>query len=404
MLKIKPINHFILIDLGTNKIVFVEYKKKENNNLELINWNHIKTLGLTGGKIISIKQTSESIKKIFANCKLKQEKKSVIVSISDPALTLKKTYFDVDINGHKISKRDIREVFSKNLKKFFPTNMHVLHTIPTNFFLDNKIIDSNPIGISCKKLGLKSINILITKDTINQFKHSFKNSKIVEPNNFVYSGLASSISSLTKNEKENGATSIDFGAGSVKIVTFYKNTIEFVKNLSLGGNDVTNDISKILEIDYEQAEYTKIIKGNLSLINEEKFKVELPCGAHKIITSNFLQGIIKPRYEEIIEMCRNILEENLISRIGMDTIVFSGGGAEIKGFQDFSSKILNRRVRVARPYAFHRDIGKPEFSTLNGLIKICNDLTFKNILLNKSIQNDNGILDRLNNWVSDSIS
>ena len=99
MLKIKPINHFILIDLGTNKIVFVEYKKKENN-LELINWNHIKTLGLTGGKIISIKQASESIKKIFANCKLKQEKKSVIVSISDPALTLKKTYFDVDI-GHK---------------------------------------------------------------------------------------------------------------------------------------------------------------------------------------------------------------------------------------------------------------------------------------------------------------
>ena len=77
---------------------------------------------------------------------------------------------------------------------------------------------------------------------------------------------------------------------------------------------------------------------------------------------------------------------------------FSGGGAEIKVFKNFSSKILNRRVRVARPYAFHRDIGKPEFSTLNGLIKICNDLTFKNLLLNKSIQNDNGILDRLNNW------
>jgi len=36
MLKIKPINHFILIDLGTNKIVFVEYKKKENNRDELI--------------------------------------------------------------------------------------------------------------------------------------------------------------------------------------------------------------------------------------------------------------------------------------------------------------------------------------------------------------------------------
>ena len=61
-----------------------------------------------------------------------------------------------------------------------------------------------------------------------------------------------------------------------------------------------------------KAEYTKIIKGNLSLINEEKFKVELPCGAHKIITSNFLQGIIKPRYEEIIEMCRNILEEKIL--------------------------------------------------------------------------------------------
>ena len=84
--------------------------------------------------------------------------------------------------------------------------------------------------------------------------------------------------------------------------------------------------------------------------------------------------------------------------------MFFRGWREIKGFQEFSSKILNRRVRVAKPFAFHKDIGKPEFSTLNGLIKICNDLTFKNLLLNKSIQNDNGILDKLNNWVSDSIS
>ena len=168
------------------------------------------------------------------------------------------------------------------------------------------------------------------------------------------------------------------------------NSIEFDNAMNLRGEKSIS--SKILEIDYEQAEYVKIIKGNLSFTNEEKFKVDLPCGEHKIITSNFLQGIIKPRYEEIIEMCRNTLEENLISRIGMDTIVFSGGGAEIKGFQEFSSKILNRRVRVAKPFAFHKDIGKPEFSTLNGLIKICNDLTFKNLLLNKSIQNDNGIL------------
>ena len=80
--------------------------------------------------------------------------------------------------------------------------MHLLHTIPTNFFLDNKIIDNNPIGISCKKLGLKSVNILITKDTINQFKHSFKNSKIVEPNNFVYSGLSHQFHPYQKMRKK----------------------------------------------------------------------------------------------------------------------------------------------------------------------------------------------------------
>ena len=397
-------NHFILIDMGTNKIVFVEYKKNKRDTLELIKWNHIKTSGLDGGKIVSLDQTSRSIKKIFSRYNLKKEKKNIIVSISDHDLRLTKTYFDLDINGHKVNKRDIRNVFSKNLNRFFSSGMYLLHTIPTSFFIDDKITEKNPIGVSCRKLGLRSINFLIKEEIINQYKKTFKKSEIIQPDNFIYSGLASSISSLTKMEKENGATSIDFGAGSLKIVTFYKNTIEFVKNIPLGGDNVTNDISKILEINIDQAEYIKIVNGNLSLFSQDKFKIEEPNGSHKVISSNLLQGIIKPRYEEIIEICRNVLDENLISRSGMDTIVFSGGGAEIRGFQSFSSKIFNRKVRISKPLSFHKDLEKPEFTTLNGLVKICNDATFKNILINKSIQNENGIIDRFSNWILDSIT
>ncbi len=403
MFKTQFSDHFLLLDIGTNKIVFVEYMKNKENSLELINWNQIKTSGIDSGKIFSIEQISESIRRIFSNIKVKKDL-NFIISISEPDLVLKKCFFDLKIDGHKISKKDIRNVFSKNLKEILSPGKLVLHTIPQSFFLDDKQVEKNPIGLACNKLGLRSLNLLIKREVISKYIRSFKESKIIEAQNFIYSGLATAISSLNKKEKENGATSVDFGAGTVKIVTFYKNSIEFIKNIPLGGNNVTNDISKILEIKYHQAEYIKLVNGNLGFLKPEKIKIEKPDGSQKIISSNFLQGIIKPRYEEIIEICRDVLEENIISRSSMDTIVFSGGGSEINGFRGFASKILNRNVRIDLPKTFDKRLEKPEFAALNGVIKICNDPTFKNILINKSIVSDKNILERLNSWILDSIS
>ena len=232
----------------------------------------------------------------------------------------------------------------------------------------------------------------------------FHNPKKKKKIDFIDAGLASALSSLTHIEKMSGATAIDIGAGSVKIVTFLNDNIEFLKNIPLGGNDVTNDIQKIIDVTNEQAEFVKIIKGTLIPENEEKIEVNLDNGKKKFISSNLLHGIIKPRYEEILEITRDALEENILSSSNMQRIVFTGGASSIKGFGSFASNILNRNIRIAKPQTNYVKINKPEFSTVHGLMKIYNNSSLRNIISVKSWNKKLTMAEKVENWISESIN
>ncbi len=212
------------------------------------------------------------------------------------------------------------------------------------------------------------------------------------------------MSSLTHSEKLNGATAIDIGAGSTKIVTFFNDNIEFLKNIPIGGNDVTNDIKQIVDLKNEEAEFIKIINGSLVSDSIEKLEINQDNCQKRFISSSLLHGIIKPRYEEILEMIRDTLEENILSSSNVQKIVFTGGATSIKGFESFASNIFNRKIRISVPQTNHREINKPEFSTVHGLMKIYNNSSLTTILGAKSWNQELSFAEKIENWIFESIN
>ena len=124
---------------------------------------------------------------------------------------------------------------------------------------------------------------------------------------------------------------------------------------------------------------------------------------NKLISRNLLFGLIKPRYEEIFEILRDNIFDDLYARVSIKSLVITGGASKIYGITNISESIFNRKVRVgsvSNKQSFFYN--KPEFSTLLGLIKLAQES--KNYeYSNKLIQNNFfTAFDKLENWIEES--
>ena len=75
----------------------------------------------------------------------------------------------------------------------------------------------------------------------------------------------------------------------------------------------------------------------LTLPFNEKIEIDTNLNANKIISKNILYGIIRPRYEEILEIIEIIFLTICLLSVSIKTIVISGGASKIFGILDLES-------------------------------------------------------------------
>ena len=201
-------------------------------------------------------------------------KKEFFCNITDPNLLVKKKRTDINSGKLGISMKEVRKIYRKSLNEAVEKNKYLIHSNPNNFILDEKTLTNNPFGKKCNKLSLVSYNIFVNDFYIKNLGSSFEKNKI-NIKKFFESGIASSMSSLTKEEKNDGVVCIDIGGNTTKIVVYLENNIIFVENLALAGNNVTTDLSHGLQICEETAELTKIMYGSVVSPFNENIEINL---------------------------------------------------------------------------------------------------------------------------------
>jgi cell division protein FtsA len=135
----------------------------------------------------------------------------------------------------------------------------------------------------------------------------------------------------------------------------------------------------------------------------EKVEIEIDSKRRKLISKNLLYGIIKPRYEEILEIIRDRIFDDINARLNIKSVVLTGGASKIFGIKNISENIFNRKAKVGKNLI--GDISsqeKPEFSTLMGIIKLANDFFMYNQIPNKSSSKVSVIMDKIDNWIEES--
>jgi cell division protein FtsA len=225
--------------------------------------------------------------------------------------------------------------------------------------------------------------VTVKKTALVNIKNALKQSNL-EVTNFVLNGYASSIAVLEADQKRLGTAVLDLGGSTSELTIFKGHTIAYNDSLSIGSENITNDLSILLHTPYNAANMIKNQYGTLIPaqdgygIDETQTisKVKIPILGNETQSKEIpllqIQPIIHARVEELL--C--ILKDKIVAS-GMNDhidggIIITGGMGRTHGIEELASKVFNNApIKVANPINIQNgyiDFNNPSMSTIVGLL------------------------------------
>ena len=276
---------------------------------------------------------------------------------------------EIELEGEPVSESCVARVLSGCDVPDYGDGREILHAQPVNFALDHRTALGDPRGLIGNRLACDMHMMTIDADLIQNLLYCGKRCDL-ELAGLASSAYVSGISSLVEDEQELGAACIDMGGGSTGVSVFIKKHMIYADAVRLGGDHVTLDISKGLQIPLSVAERIKTFHGGVVATGmDDRDMIELGGETgdwdhdRRSVSRAELIGIIRPRLEELLEDVRQRLDAAGFDHLPSQQIVLTGGASQMPGLDVLAPKILGQQVRIGRPLRVH---GLPQAATGSG--------------------------------------
>jgi len=363
------------LDIGTTKICAV-VGEVQPDKIEIIGMGSHPSEGLRKGVVINIEKTVNSIKQaieeaeIMAGCEIS----SVYAGIAGGHIKGFNSHGVIALKEREVTKKDVERVIEAASAVAIPMDREVIHILTQEFIVDEQDGILDPLGMSGVRLEAK-VHIVTGAVTSAQNIIKCVNRAGLDVYDIVLESLASSETVLSDEERNLGAALIDFGGGTTDMAVFSRSTIKHTSVLTLGGDNLSYDISIGLRTPILEAEKIKIKYGcALSSMISKDETIEVPgVGGRKarVLSRQILGEIIEPRIEEIFTLIHNDLIRSGYDNIVTSGVVITGGSAELPGVPEIAEQIFNVPSRVGYPRGISglvEIVNKPMYATAVGLV------------------------------------
>ena len=248
------------IDIGTSRIAAIVGEVNNFNQIEIICSSSCKCSGIKKTKIINEEEVSNSLIKVLD--KIEDESglrvNSAYVTIPGKEVTIVQNSILKELKDKfaGISLKDVQSAIVQAKDIEIPEGKTIIDIVPSEVILDNGKIVADPVGNLSSNFTLKAQVILANKDYVRQLTSIFKRVGI-EIDGIVPTALAEKNLMLDTNELYDNVMLLDIGAGNTEIGVFEGNNFTYTNTIPLGGDNITNDISLVLNISEEEAEKLK---------------------------------------------------------------------------------------------------------------------------------------------------
>ena len=280
----------------------------------------------------------------------------------------------IALKEREVTKKDIDRVIEAASAVAIPMDREVIHVLTQEFIVDEQDGITDPLGMSGVRLEAK-IHIVTGAVTSAQNIIKCVNRAGLDVYDIVLESLASSESVLSDEERNLGVALIDFGGGTTDMAVFSRGSIKHTSVLTLGGDNLTYDISIGLRTPRIEAEKIKIKYGcGLSSMIGKDETIEVPgVGGRKprVLSRQILGEILEPRVEEIFSLIQNQLVHSGHDDMINSGVVITGGSAELSGVTEVAEQIFNSPSRIGYPQDIRgltEIVNKPMYATAVGLV------------------------------------
>tara|TARA_Y100001970_G_C14236005_1_gene861804 strand:- start:1580 stop:2722 length:1143 start_codon:yes stop_codon:yes gene_type:complete len=208
-------------------------------------------------------------------------------SIHSLDFSIKKYYENKKLNEDDINYliNELEQIVKKHNK-----DKDILHTIKSNIIFDNEFFEETEfISKEVNQAVVEIKFILINKSDLDSIKNLLLK-KHISIKNIYCTSYIKSLSLINKLGISDYSSFIDIGLKKSSLSIYKDKKLLFLSSTHIGGHHITNDISKVLNLEYRNAEAEKIkFSKKNKIYNKEKDK-------------ELLTNIINSRLEEIIEL------------------------------------------------------------------------------------------------------
>ncbi len=363
------------IDIGTSKICTVVGEVNNFGQIEIICNTSYKCSGLKKGKIINEDEISLSIAKTIKDAEEETKLKinSAYVTIQGKHVTIVQNSISKDVKDKYsgVSVRDVQNAIMQVKDIEIPDGKTLIDIVPDKIVLDNGVVVTDPVGNLSSSFTISAQIILAEKDYIRQLHSIFRKANL-EIDGIVPITLAERNLILDKNEMHDNIMILDIGAGNTDIGVFEGSSFIYTNSIPLGGDNITNDISVVLNISEEEADklkrqYGLALKSFIDNDNDIILNTSKDDNKNRIIKSSELIEIIEARIEEIFSIInRDITNQGIKQKI--NNVILTGQGIVNINKSDVAGKInLNIPVKISTGRAINTV--KPAYRTSYALVR-----------------------------------
>ncbi len=377
------------VDIGSSKVATLIGQIQEDV-INILGVSEVPAKGIRKGQIVDIEEAAQSL-----NASLDVAERMagtsidrVFVSISGVHIQSQNSKGVVAVSHPQgeIQPTDIDRVLEAAGAVSMPSTRTIVHVLPRSFTVDGEGNIKDPVGMTGVRLEVDTHIISANVVSVKNIQRVLESEGGVQIKSFVYSGFASSLAVLSETEKELGVVCVDIGAGVTNIAVFVEGTLSYSSVIPVGARHITNDLAIGLRISLESAEKIKLFlsqKGKSKKKTDEDNTDEIDLSSlglgeelKKVSHKTLVDGIIRPRLNEIFTMVGIELKKSGFATQTPAGLVITGGGAKTIGAEEAAKRMLSMPVRIGTPQQITGlidDVENPSFATAVGLLTFGKD-------------------------------
>ncbi len=288
------------IDIGSHAVKICQIQKKgKSYQLLALGSAAISPGAVEDGALQNAEDVSAAIAELFKNLKIKN--KRVGLSISGYSVIVKK------INTEMSSEEDFAERLDEEAEQYIPFDINEV-------FLDFQVIKAGQDEYDRSEIML----VAAKKEVINDYLDMLRALKLMPVLVDVDGFALENIWELSSGTHSNVGL-VDIGASKMSINIIADGASVLARDMTVGSDDITEEIANVLEIEYEEAEKIKL---GQTLAGGDQEEIE------EIFTDACTKWVME--IKKAIDMYKANNPEKPLT-----ALVLSGGGSKVRGLKRY---------------------------------------------------------------------